>query len=60
MPIGTYGGETFGMSEYRTRPIQSEIDNAIRLASKVGKSTAMERLRNELGIKSVFLKTSVA
>ncbi|OLY85762.1 hypothetical protein AYI68_g38, partial [Smittium mucronatum] len=28
MPIGCYGGETFGMSEYRTRSIQSELDKA--------------------------------
>lgn len=60
MPIGCYGGETFGMSEYRCTPIQNEINKAIRLVARVGKNTAMERLRNELGIKSVFLKTSVA
>ncbi|OLY81483.1 hypothetical protein AYI68_g4408, partial [Smittium mucronatum] len=56
MPIGCYGGEPFGMSEARVKPIQSEIDKAIRLAAKVGKSAAMERVRTELGIKSVFLK----
>ncbi|OLY82881.1 hypothetical protein AYI68_g2983 [Smittium mucronatum] len=60
MPFGCYGGETFGMSEARVKPIQSEIDKAIRLATKVGKSAAMERVRTELGIKSVFLKTSTA
>ncbi|OLY77683.1 hypothetical protein AYI68_g8284 [Smittium mucronatum] len=60
MPIGCYGGETFGMSEYRTRSIQSEIGKAIRLAARVGKSTAMQLLGTELSIKSVFMKTSVA
>ncbi|OLY78943.1 hypothetical protein AYI68_g6997 [Smittium mucronatum] len=60
MPIGCYGGETFGMSEARVSPIQAEIDKAIRLVANVGKSAAMERARAELGIKSVFLKTSTA
>ncbi|OLY77629.1 hypothetical protein AYI68_g8335, partial [Smittium mucronatum] len=60
MPIVCYGGETFGMSEARVKPIQAEIDKAIRLVVNVGKSTAMERVRAELEIKSVFLKTSTA
>ncbi|OLY84315.1 hypothetical protein AYI68_g1523, partial [Smittium mucronatum] len=33
MPIGCYGGETFGMSEARVSPIQAEIDKAIRLVA---------------------------
>ncbi|OMJ29826.1 hypothetical protein AYI69_g646, partial [Smittium culicis] len=44
MPIGCYGGETFGMSEQRVKPIQIEIDKAIRIVARVGKSAAMERL----------------
>ncbi|OLY79924.1 hypothetical protein AYI68_g5992 [Smittium mucronatum] len=48
------------MSEARVSPIQAEIDKAIRLVANVGKSAAMERVRAELGIKSVFLKTSTA
>ncbi|OLY78738.1 hypothetical protein AYI68_g7206 [Smittium mucronatum] len=60
MPIDCYGGETFGMSEARVKPIQTEIDKAIRLAANVGKSAAIERVRADLGIKSVFLKTSTA
>ncbi|OLY79418.1 hypothetical protein AYI68_g6514 [Smittium mucronatum] len=60
MPIGSYGVETFGISEARVSPIQAEIDKAIRLFASVGKSIAMERVRADLGIKSVFLKTSTA
>ncbi|OMJ08466.1 hypothetical protein AYI69_g11049, partial [Smittium culicis] len=60
MPIGCYGGETFGMSEARCKPIQSEIDKAIRIVANVGKSAAMERIRDELGITSVFMRTSTA
>ncbi|OMJ15535.1 RNA-directed DNA polymerase from mobile element jockey, partial [Smittium culicis] len=44
MPIGCYNGETFGMSETRCKPIQSEIDKAIRMVANVGKSAAMERI----------------
>ncbi|OMJ09488.1 hypothetical protein AYI70_g10901 [Smittium culicis] len=60
MPIGCYGGETFGMSEARCKPIQSEIDKVIRMVANVGKSAAMERIRDELGIASVFMRTSTA
>ncbi|OMJ08533.1 hypothetical protein AYI70_g11486 [Smittium culicis] len=41
MSIGCYGGETFGMSEARCKPKQSEIDKVIRLAANVGKSAAI-------------------
>ncbi|OMJ15458.1 RNA-directed DNA polymerase from mobile element jockey [Smittium culicis] len=44
MPIGCYGGETFGMSETRCKPIQSEIDKTIRIVANVGKSEVMERI----------------
>ncbi|OMJ17741.1 RNA-directed DNA polymerase from mobile element jockey [Smittium culicis] len=60
MPIGCYGGETFGMIEARCKLIQSEIDKAIRMVASVGKSAAMERIRDELGISSVFMSTSTA
>ncbi|OMJ25546.1 RNA-directed DNA polymerase from mobile element jockey [Smittium culicis] len=60
MPIGCYGGETFGMSIARCKPIQSEIDKVIRMVANVGKSAAMERIRDELGISSVFMRTSTA
>ncbi|OMJ18983.1 RNA-directed DNA polymerase from mobile element jockey [Smittium culicis] len=60
MPIGCYDGETFGMSEARCKPIQSEIDKSIRMVANVGKSAAMERIRDELGISSVFMRTSTA
>ncbi|OMJ08297.1 RNA-directed DNA polymerase from mobile element jockey [Smittium culicis] len=45
MPIGCYGGETFGMSEARCKPIQSEVDKAIRMVANVGKSAAIECIR---------------
>ncbi|OMJ07727.1 hypothetical protein AYI69_g11343 [Smittium culicis] len=60
MPFGHYDGETFGMSEARCKPIQSEIDKAVRMVSNIGKSAAMERIRDELGITSVFMRTSTA
>ncbi|OMJ19749.1 hypothetical protein AYI69_g6488, partial [Smittium culicis] len=55
MPIGCYSGETFVMSEARCKPIQAEIDKAIRMVANIGKSAAMERIRDELGISSVFM-----
>ncbi|OMJ11481.1 LINE-1 retrotransposable element ORF2 protein [Smittium culicis] len=55
-----YGGDIFGMSEARCKPIQSEIDKVIRMVANVGKSAAMERIRDELGITSVFMRTSTA
>ncbi|OMJ14846.1 RNA-directed DNA polymerase from mobile element jockey [Smittium culicis] len=58
--IGFYGGETFGMSESRCRAIQSEIDKAIRMVANVRKSAAMESIRDEVGITSVFMRTSTA
>ncbi|OMJ12179.1 RNA-directed DNA polymerase from mobile element jockey [Smittium culicis] len=57
MPIRYYGGETFGMSEARCKPIQMEIDKAIRMVANVGNSAAMERIRGELDIASVFMRT---
>ncbi|OMJ07462.1 hypothetical protein AYI70_g3020 [Smittium culicis] len=60
LPIGCYGGETFGMSENRCRPIQTVIDQATCMIAKFGKNAAMERIREELGISSVFLRTSTA
>ncbi|OMJ26241.1 hypothetical protein AYI70_g325 [Smittium culicis] len=40
--------------------INSEIDKAIRMVANVGKSEAMERIRDELDITSVFMRTSTA
>ncbi|OMJ20906.1 hypothetical protein AYI70_g3799 [Smittium culicis] len=58
--IGCYGGEKFGMSEARCKPIQMEIDKAIRMVANFGNSAAMEHIRDELGICSVFMRTSTA
>ncbi|OMJ26741.1 Transposon TX1 uncharacterized [Smittium culicis] len=60
IPIECYREETFGMSEARCKPIQSEINKVIRMVTNVGKSAAMERIWNELGITSVFMRTSTA
>ncbi|PVU88616.1 hypothetical protein BB561_005754 [Smittium simulii] len=53
MPIGTYGGELFGMSEVRTRPIQIIAVKSLRLIDNVSKATAINRLRTEFGIPSI-------
>ncbi|OMJ25639.1 hypothetical protein AYI70_g763, partial [Smittium culicis] len=37
-----------------------EIDKAIRMVANVGKSAAMERIIDELGITSTFMRTSTA
>ncbi|OLY84815.1 hypothetical protein AYI68_g1014 [Smittium mucronatum] len=58
MPIGCYGGETFGMSEAVFKPIQAEIDKAIRLVANVGKSAAIGRIRIKSRIKYVFSKNN--
>ncbi|OMJ16229.1 LINE-1 retrotransposable element ORF2 protein [Smittium culicis] len=42
MQTGCYGGETFDMGEVRCKPIQSEIDKAIRMVANFGKSVAIE------------------
>ncbi|PVV00969.1 hypothetical protein BB560_004630, partial [Smittium megazygosporum] len=49
IPIGTYGGELFGMSEQRCKPIQRVADNALRIIANVGKSAPMHRIRQEMG-----------
>ncbi|OMJ15819.1 RNA-directed DNA polymerase from mobile element jockey [Smittium culicis] len=59
LPIGCCGGETFGMSEALFHPIQTVIHQGTRLVAKVGKSAAMERIREELGITSVFLRACI-
>ncbi|OLY81622.1 hypothetical protein AYI68_g4268 [Smittium mucronatum] len=60
MPICCYGGETFGMGEARTNSIQSAIDKSIRIVAKVGRNAAMDRIREELGIQLVLIRTSTA
>ncbi|PVU89171.1 hypothetical protein BB561_005499 [Smittium simulii] len=53
IPIGTYGGELFGMSESRIKPIQIIADRALRVIAGANRATAMSRLREEFGIKSI-------
>ncbi|OMJ16673.1 RNA-directed DNA polymerase from mobile element jockey [Smittium culicis] len=58
IPILCYGGEIFGMSAVRCGILQKVADDAIRLVSGVGRSTALQRLRNELKIEDIFTRRS--
>ncbi|PVU90092.1 hypothetical protein BB560_006241, partial [Smittium megazygosporum] len=58
IPIGTYGGELFGMSEQRCKPIQRVADNALRIIANVGKSAPMHRIRQEMGVTSINTRAS--
>ncbi|PVU88374.1 hypothetical protein BB560_006376 [Smittium megazygosporum] len=58
IPIGTYGGELFGMSEQRCKPIQRVADNALRVIANVGKSAPMHRIRQEMGVTSINTRAS--
>ncbi|PVU90418.1 hypothetical protein BB561_004890 [Smittium simulii] len=44
IPIGTYGGELFGMSKFCIKPIQIIADRALREISGVNTATAIRRL----------------
>ncbi|PVV01476.1 hypothetical protein BB560_004104, partial [Smittium megazygosporum] len=58
IPIGTYGGELFGMSEQRCKPIQRVADNALHIIANVGKSAPMHRIRQEMGVTSINTRAS--
>ncbi|PVU89521.1 hypothetical protein BB561_005293 [Smittium simulii] len=58
--VATYGGELFGMSATRCKPIQQVVDAATRTLAKCGKSAAMVRLRQELSLTDLNIKTAVA
>ncbi|PVU88442.1 hypothetical protein BB561_005859, partial [Smittium simulii] len=58
--VATYGGELFGMSATRCKPIQQVVDAATRTLAKCGKSAAMVRLRQELSLTGLNIKTAVA
>ncbi|PVV01414.1 hypothetical protein BB560_004167, partial [Smittium megazygosporum] len=58
IPIGTYGGKLFGMSEQRCKPIQRVADNALRIIANVGKSAPMHRIRQEMGVTSINTRAS--
>ncbi|PVU90896.1 hypothetical protein BB561_004665 [Smittium simulii] len=58
--VATYGGELFGMSATRCKPIQQVADAATRTLAKCGKSAAMVRLRIELSLTDLNIKTAVA
>ncbi|PVU93505.1 hypothetical protein BB561_003249 [Smittium simulii] len=44
IPIGTYGGEFFGMSKFRIKPIHIIADRALRVIAGANRATAMSRL----------------
>ncbi|OMJ18351.1 RNA-directed DNA polymerase from mobile element jockey [Smittium culicis] len=52
IPIATYGGEIFGMSQSRINKLQKIVDLASRLIIGAGKAVALTRLREELKIKN--------
>ncbi|PVU93642.1 hypothetical protein BB561_003137 [Smittium simulii] len=58
--VATYGGELFGMSATRCKPIQQVVDAATRALAKCGKSAAMVRLIQELSLTDLNIKTAVA
>ncbi|OMJ18350.1 hypothetical protein AYI70_g5404 [Smittium culicis] len=60
VPILCYVGEIFGMSATRAGAFQKIADDAARLVAGVGRSTALQRLRNELKIKKINTRVSVA
>ncbi|OMJ12119.1 hypothetical protein AYI70_g9304 [Smittium culicis] len=60
IPILCYAGEIFGMSALRCGTLQKVADDAARLVARVGSSTALQRLRNELKIEEIFTRVSVA
>ncbi|OMJ08715.1 RNA-directed DNA polymerase from mobile element jockey [Smittium culicis] len=60
LPIATYGGEIFGMSQARNNKIQSILDTATRLVLGAGKTAAITRIREELRITPVNTKTAIS
>ncbi|KAF9764076.1 hypothetical protein NGRA_0853 [Nosema granulosis] len=51
-PIVTYGAEVWGMASSRTTEIQKIVDEACRRVIQGGRSSAMKRIRSELGIQT--------
>ncbi|PVU89594.1 hypothetical protein BB561_005275 [Smittium simulii] len=60
LPMATYGGELFGMSVARSNQLQRIIDNACCIVLGCGNSTALSRIRDELKIATVNIRTAVA
>ncbi|PVU89791.1 hypothetical protein BB561_005155 [Smittium simulii] len=58
--VATHGGKLFGMSATRCKPVQQVVDAATRTLAKCGKSAAMVRLRQELSLTDLNIKTAVA
>ncbi|PVU88412.1 hypothetical protein BB561_005878, partial [Smittium simulii] len=58
--VATYGGKWFEMSATRCKPIQQVVDAATQTLAKCGKSAAITRLRQELSLTDLNIKTVVA
>ncbi|PVU90914.1 hypothetical protein BB561_004657 [Smittium simulii] len=58
--VATYGGELFGMSTTRCKPMQQVVDAATRILAKCVKSAAIVRLRQKLSLTDLNIKTAVA
>ncbi|PVU97541.1 hypothetical protein BB561_000479 [Smittium simulii] len=58
--VATYGGKLFGISATQFKPIQQVVDAATQTLAKCGKSAAMVRLRQELSLTDLNIKTAVA
>ncbi|PVU97041.1 hypothetical protein BB561_000801 [Smittium simulii] len=58
--VATYGQRLFGMSATRCKPLQQVVDAATRTLAKCGKPAAMVRLRQELSLVDLNIKTAVA
>ncbi|PVU92805.1 hypothetical protein BB561_003615 [Smittium simulii] len=57
---GTYGGILFGMSATRCKPIQKVVDAATQTLAKCKELAAIDRLRQELSLTDLNIKTAVA
>ncbi|PVU87967.1 hypothetical protein BB561_006093 [Smittium simulii] len=58
--FATYGGKLLRMSATRCKPIQQVVDAATQTLAKCGKSAAMARLRQELSLTDLNIKTAIA
>lgn len=59
LPIAAYGGELLGMNSTLVQPLQRVVDEALRLAIGVGRTSCSPVvLAKELDVQSVFAATS--
>ncbi|PVU95652.1 hypothetical protein BB561_001674 [Smittium simulii] len=58
--VATYGGKLFEMSATRCKQLQQVVDAATQTLAKCGKTAVMVRLRQELSLTDLNIKTAVA